>query len=530
MHALLCTYPDSFFCTANVYLACDQNGFCSQTSLLSSSTSLGETSFDSASEHTAAEMTSTHSPSHPASVSRRKIAFSPHYQPSVSKSSVSGCRCHCIDRSLPSDLHEVGRVPDSSGVINKTSSKSHYEKHRKSQHVSRQPSSAYRTPTSLSGLCYADVVNQDAVMAHRSRMQELWLENLRSVHNQHQNNLKRGSERSMSSGPMVEHTATSPTWHEKTLTTLRKPLQHALRSEDKEASVSSLRPSSAHHSQTHGRFTVTSSLESSSIKSPMCGNPSSPSWFTDTIDLDYTDVATTAEPEVSTSHSTLDLAIATPSPSLQMQSAPKPKLAKLRHFSATTPGSPTKRRSQQCSSPPQSNNTPISRRMSFGDQPLEFCPLQKKKSSLIGGSSAGGAAGSGGGGGCGGGGEKGRETVEEEPEEPMTTTVAQVYTSLDSVKPDRAQELFSQGAPVAQWLMEYFDQIEKAKWSKVESQVGDEEDVFTGSGTKESKPKGCTKTVNYKPILSAADYLKSDACALAVGGWFNFCTSLTLHI
>lgn len=494
--------------TAN-YHAWNQNGCCSQTSLLSSSTSLAETSFDSASEHAGVDATSTHSP--PA-LSSRKIVFSSRNQ-SVGKATVNSCRSLCIDRSLPSDLHEVGRISEppataaiaNTTAIRKVSSKLRCEKHRKSQRFSRQASAVYRPKESVSGLCYADVVNQDAVIGHRSRMHELWLDNMRNLHRQQQNNFKRGSERSMSTGPMVEHAVSegNSTWHEKTLTTLCKPLQRALNSDRGNVSQPLSRPTSAHLSQTHGRFTVTSSLESSALKPPTSGNPRSLSWFTDTIDLDEDGIATTGESEVSTSHSTLDLAVATPLASQKSSPPSNPpspsKLEKSRYFSATTPGSPVKWRCRNDVSPLSIVTTPISRRMSFGDQPPEFCPLQKKSSGI--GVESGG----------------GREEVEEggEAADETSATVTQVYTSLDSVKPDRAQELFNQGAPVAQWLMEYFDQIEKAKWSKVESQ-GDEEDTGV-VGMEQREHRGSLKPVDYKPILSAADYLKADACALAVG-------------
>ncbi|KAL5966537.1 Inositol hexakisphosphate and diphosphoinositol-pentakisphosphate kinase [Taenia solium] len=479
-----------------------------ETSLLSSSTSLAETSFDSASEHAGADATSAHSPPAPSS---RKIIFSPRNQ-SVGKATVNSCRSLCIDRSLPSDLHEVGRISESPAAtttanitaISKVSSKSHREKHRKSQRFSRQTSAVYRPKESVSGLCYADVVNQDAVIGHRSRMHELWLDNMRNLHRQQQSNFKRGSERSMSTGPMVEHAVSegNSTWHEKTLTTLCKPLQRALNSDRGNASQPPSRPTSAHLSQTHGRFTVTSSLESSALKPPTFGNPRSPSWFTDTIDLDEDGIATTGESEVSTSHSTLDLAVATPLASQKSSPPSHPpspsKVENSRYFSATTPGSPAKWRCRNDVSPLAIVTTPISRRMSFGDQPPEFCPLQKK-SSGIGMESGGGREG------C----EEGGEGVGD-----ASATVTQVYTSLDSVKPDRAQELFNQGAPVAQWLMEYFDQIEKAKWSKVESQ-GDEEDTGVVE-MEQQEHRGSLKPVDYKPILSAADYLKADACASVI--------------
>ncbi|CDI96917.1 inositol hexakisphosphate [Echinococcus multilocularis] len=495
-----------------------EKGCCSQTSLLSSSTSLAETSFDSASEHAGVDVTPTHSP--PA-LSSRKIVFSAHDQ-FIGKATVTSCHSLSIDRSLPSDLQEVGRISEplattttnTTSAVGKVSSKSHYEKHRKRQRFSRQTSAIYRPKESMSGLCYADVVNQDAVIGHRSRMQELWLDNMRKVHRRHQINFKRGSERSMSTGPMVEHVVTLPllqsegnsTWHEKTLTTLRKPLQRVLNSDGENASQPSSRPTSEHLSQTHGRFTVTSSLESSAIKPATSGNPQSLSWFTGSVDLDDDGVATTGESEVSTSHSTLDLAVATPLASQKssppLNSPPSSKVEKSRHSSATTPGSPVKWRCRNGISSPSSVTTPISRRMSFGDQPPEFCPLQKK-SSGIGVESGGGGSG-------------GREGGEEEGEgaDETSTTVTQVYTSLDSVKPDRAQELFNHGAPVAQWLMEYFDQIEKAKWSKVESQ-GDEEE--TGEvGVERWEHRSSLKPADYKPILSAADYLKADACASAI--------------
>ncbi|KAL5105426.1 Inositol hexakisphosphate and diphosphoinositol-pentakisphosphate kinase 2 [Taenia crassiceps] len=471
-----------------------------ETSLLSSSTSLAETSFDSASEYTGLDLTLAHSPPTP---SRRTIFY---------RNQSAGCRSLCIDRSLPSDLHEVGRISEppatttttaNTTTISKVSSKLHCEKHRKSQRFLRQTSAVYRPKESVSGLCYADVVNQDAVIGHRSRMHELWLDNMRNLHCQQQNNFKRGCERSMSTGPMVEHAVSegNSTWHEKTLTTLCKPLQCALNSDRGNASQPPSRPTSAHFSQTHGRFTVTSSLESSALKPPTFGNPRSQSWFADTIDLDEDDIAA-GESEASTSHSTLDPAVATPLTSQKssppLNSSSPSKVEKSRYFSATTPGSPEKWRCRNDVSPLSIVTTPISRRMSFGDQPPEFCPLQKK-SSGVGVESSGGRE----------GGEEGGEGADA-----TSTTVTQVYTSLDSVKPDRAQELFSQDAPVAQWLMEYFDQIEKAKWSKVESQ-GDEGDTGVME-MEQQEHRGSLKPVDYKPILSAADYLKADACASAI--------------
>lgn len=320
----------------------------------------------------------------------------------------------------------------------------------------------------------------------------------------------------MSTGPMVEHTLTSPslkpsgansTWHEKTVTSPCQPLQRVLRSEDGRVSLPPSRPISVSFSQMHGRFTVTPSLDSAaSLKPPACGNPQSPSWFCDTIDLEDDDIQTTGEPEGSTSHSTLDLDPATSSPSAQSPcpSIPKARMpAKSRHFSATTPGSPVKWRTRSGMSPPPQVT---SRRMSLGDQPSEFYPLQKRHSG--GGFSGGGGGGSTGGTGGGSGvvgGSSGNLGIERgDNGEDTSGAVTQVCTSLDSVKPDRAQELFNQGPPVAQWLMEYFDQIEKAKWSKPESQA----DNIEGDGGAKSR-----KPIGYKPILSAADYLKSDACA-----------------
>ncbi|VDM33884.1 unnamed protein product [Hydatigera taeniaeformis] len=496
--------------------AWNQNGCCSQTSLLSSSTSLAETSFDSASEHAGVDATSGHSPP---TASSRKIVFSSRNQ-SVGKTTVTSCRSLCIDRSLPSDLHEVGRISEppaattntttatsgaTTSTINKVSSKLHCEKHRKSQRFSRQTSAIYRPKENVSGLCYANVVNQDAVMGHRSRMHELWLDNMRNLHRQQQNNLKRGSERSMSTGPMVEHAVSegNTTWLEKTLTTLCKPPQRALDLNGGNASQPPSRPTSAHLSQKHGRFTVTSSQESSSSKPQPLGNPRSPSWFTDTIDLDEDGIAITGESEVSTSHSTLDLAVATPLASKRSSpssNSPSSKVEKSRYFSATTPGSPVKWRCRTDVSPLSTITTPISRRMSFGDQPPEFCPLQKKSSGI--GVESGGAK---------EGGEEGGDGTDE-----TSATIAQVYTSLDSVKPDRAKELFNQGAPVAQWLMEYFDQIEKAKWNKVGSQGDEDETGEVEVEVEQQEHRGSLKPVDYKPILSAADYLKADACASVV--------------
>ncbi|VUZ57333.1 unnamed protein product [Hymenolepis diminuta] len=507
----------------------EHGAFFSQTSLLSSSTSLAETSFDSASEHTGGcidpvtphtppplSQLTTITPVAPSSYQgRKRVPFSPRDLHSDStKSSVSCCHSLYIDRSLPSDLHEVGRTSEqphtvSSTTTTKVPNRSHYEKHRKSQRVSRQTSTVYCPPENVSGLCYADVVNQDAVIGHRSRMQELWFENMRSVHRQNLHGFKRGSERSMSTGPMVEHALISPsllqtdsnsTWHEKTLTTLCQPPQRALRSEDGHVSLPLSRPTSANFSQTHGRFTITSPLDTpTAVLKPLAyGNPQSPSWFADTIDLEDDDIQTTGEPEqVSTSHSTLDLHPPTPPcsyPSPEPASKAFKQLSvKTRHFSATTSRSSEKWRGHDGLTP---SSQIISRRMSLGDQPPEFHPLQNKFSGtsaaageeevVIGGSSGNLGIERGGNG------------------EDVSGTVTQVYISLDSVKPDRAQELFNQGAPVAQWLMEYFDQIEKAKWSKPESQTDDTEGNNGG---------GSRKLVGYKPILSAADYLKADACA-----------------
>ncbi|KAM7542544.1 hypothetical protein Aperf_G00000006358 [Anoplocephala perfoliata] len=497
-----------------------------ETSLLSSSTSLAETSFDSASEHTGTEAV-TPPPQHAttptptatapsSSLGRRKIIYCPGNQH-------PNCRSLYIDRSLPSDLHEVCRTSEppntaSSTTAAKVPNRSHYEKHRRSQRGSRLNSGVYCPPVNVSGLCYADVVNQDAVIGHRSRMQEVWFDNMRNMHQQGQHISVRCWERSMSTGPMVERTLASPsligsdtnsTWHEKTVTSRRQPLQRALRSEDGHISLPPSRPISANFSQMHGRFTITSPLDTAApLKPPACGNPQSPSWFTDTIDLEDDDIQTTGEPEGSTSHSTLDLDPATSPPSVQSSSQPVSKAqiqltAKSRHFSATTPGSPAKWHAHGGMSPP---SQVTSRRMSLGDQPPDFYLLQKRHSGggLSGGGGGGSAGGAGGGSGVVVGGSSGNLGIERgDNGEDTMGAVTQVYTSLDSVKPDRAQELFNQGAPVAQWLMEYFDQIEKAKWSKPESQADDTE----GDGGGKSR-----KPVGYKPILSAADYLKYDAC------------------
>uniref|UniRef100_A0A158QJ78 Protein kinase domain-containing protein n=1 Tax=Rodentolepis nana TaxID=102285 RepID=A0A158QJ78_RODNA len=488
-----------------------------EMSLLSSSTSLAETSFDSASEHTGGcfDLFTPHTPPPPSQhTTITPIAPSSNQgRKRVPKSSVSCCRPLCIDRSLPSDLHEVGRTSErpntaSSTTTAKGPNRSHYEKHRKSQRVSRQTSTAYCPPEIVSGLCYADVVNQDAVIGHRSRMQELWFENMRSVNRQNRLGFKVGSERSMSSGPMVEHALTfssflqtdsNPIWHEKTLTTLCQPLQRSLRSENGNVTLPLSRPISANLSQTHGRFTITSSLDTPTAvwKPPTYGNPQSPSWFTDSIDIEDDDIQTTGEPEqVSTSHSTLDLHPSTPPfsyPSPKpFSKALKQLSVKSRHLSATIPFSPVKWRGHRGLSPP---SLAIRRRMSLGDQPPEFHSLQNKFPGIL--TAAGGEEPAIGGSSGNLGAERG------DIGDDASGTVTQVYTSLDSVKPDRAQELFNQGAPVAQWLMEYFDQIEKAKWSKPESQADDTE---RNSG-------GARKPVGYKPILSAADYLKADACA-----------------
>ncbi|VDD76245.1 unnamed protein product [Mesocestoides corti] len=445
-----------------------------ETSLLSSSTSLAETSFDSASEQTGVDGTLTHSsPTSAATFSQgHKKAALPSRSPNsraqvISKQCFSACRSLCIDRSLPADLHEVGRATESSATsaCAQPPARSHADKHRKNVRISRQTSVVYRPPALQSGLCYADVVNQDAVLGHRSRMQELWLENTRNLHRQSQRVLKKGTERSMSTGPMVEHASTSPSiltsennssWHDKTLTTVCKPMQRALNSDGDNVLATRLIP--PHFSQTRGRFTVTSPHldlpEISALKPPTSTAQWNP-WYTDTMDLeDDDDIETTGEPEVSTSHSTLDLAVVNPS-----ASSP-------RHFSATTPGSPVKWMCQNRGSPPCLVNAPVARRLSFGDKPQEFCTLQSK-SSCLGGEDA--------------------------------SVTAQVYTSLDSVKPDRAQELLDQGVPVAQWLMEYFEQIEKAKWSK----GGETSEV-------DLEVVDSPKQANYKPILSAADYLTAD--------------------
>lgn len=468
---------------------------------MSSSTSLAETSFDSASEkHVGADRTPTHysSSSGPhqsgnaAAIANVCVPTPAYKNPSACPTLVfeapiqrnlSDFRSLYIDRSLPNDLQEVGRevgIPPVPPILKREQSE--HKESRQQQHRRHPPavvrmSSVYQPAEIQSGLCYANIVNQDAVEGHRSRMQELWLESTRTI--------SRASERSMSSEPMVEHAPSmdasnevtfcdTTVWHDKTITTTPEDaviLRTARSSGDNDPLHSSARPISAQYTQTHGRFTVTSQSTTSSDSSQpftiSCSNPDSKHcWFTHSMELEDDDIETTGEPEqLSASRSTLDMqnrfTSCGTSPSGPSASIPRP-------FSATTPGSPLKWTAQSPPSPTtSSSNVVLSRRMSFGATPMDFFTLQPKTACLDDG--------------------------------PSTTGV---HTSLDSVKPDRAQELLDQGAPVAQWLMEYFDQIEKAKWSK----TGDAEDDESNSRSRSKK--------NYRPILSAADYLNSDARAV----------------
>ncbi|VDN16495.1 unnamed protein product, partial [Dibothriocephalus latus] len=133
-------------------------------------------------------------------------------------------------------------------------------------------------------------------------------------------------------------------------------------------------------------------------------------WYTHSIDL--SDSSTAIDPP--SDSSTTDI----------LRPAESPSLVQQQPF--TTPTSPMRRKT---SFDMGSMNLNTSRRASHGDQPAEFMEFRTSEES------------------------------------------AMTHTSLDSVRADRAQVLRDTGAPVAQWLMEYFDQIEKAKWTQ--QSVGD---------------------------------------------------------
>lgn len=452
---------------------------------MSSCTSLGDTSIDSTQTETDASSDANPAPRRNSPPPLKKTSMASQHEPQPSaKRCYSACRFHSLDRSLPNYLEKVPMdtapqqcnpvsAQQTKETIHRSKNSSSRKAHERSRHTSGQVYGKNIFESQAGGLCYADIVNQGvfqeletspveggntnsaigASSGHVSRLNESrehkWLTHriVRGIDYRVQ--LKSSSclaQRSVSSGPMVDYHSTLRNCCDETITVekfhrnnknqeevLHKCLPYPTDGDAEEAQLTS--------SKTEvGRFTVTSS--SSDAKPSV--------WCTHSDDLWQASTQ-----ELSASHSTLD--------NSGRDSATREHHHHHHHISSTTPTSPTKNanRTSPCFS---SFNSPLSRRVSFGDQPQEFAMLQPKTSD----------------------------------------DNAMIHTSLDSVRADRAQTLRDSEAPVAQWLMEYFDQIEKARWTYRSRMNSDD---------------GEKKSIAYVPILSAHDYLKSGGMC---GNWVDF--------
>nr|VZI12837.1 unnamed protein product [Spirometra erinaceieuropaei] len=509
----------------------------SPTSLLSSCTSLAETSMDTDDTDDSQDPNpekSQASPMQPSTLRKKPSLLDRsrsirEQHPSRAGECYNVNRTVSLDRSLPRESRSLAEQTEHSARWRKMTNPApkesvvvrlrHEPSLTKSQRVDRHRHTSGQMytniPASQAGLCYADIVNQQAVGGHCSRSSGRNEENLvqsvldgearstaspanaaagealrpRSGAKSTKKSVslsQRLIQRSVSSGPAVvahsamnDHSAPQESggWQEQTLTTRLSVCVGQLQERIVDNSVQG--GSSTHHIPSPnkgggsgvdigaggtevGRFTVTcpTANEVVDMTTKVCTSSGTRRiWYTHSIDL--SDSSTAIDPPASLPSDASTTDVLRPSESVSL----------VRQQPFTTPASPMRRKT---SFDMGSMNLTASRRASHGDQPVDLMEFRNSEES------------------------------------------AMTHTSLDSVRADRAQVLRDTGAPVAQWLMEYFDQIEKAKWTQ--QSVGSSSGAFGsrrlasdgGGGDEDSSDLDRRNLASYLPLsASTLDYFAS---------------------